>query len=801
MTILAGVALRRFANRHSGFLRRRRRGPQEPRGATPDKGSRVNLALMAFGALFMLQGVVMATRYVERLGTLEPPGATTAVTTNGGPTAEAPTRHDHSDERLLPDPRFWPYPLGERGMRRGLSLTFVVLFVALLLTTLGNANQDLGKVDWTTEWLFSFPATARTLFAAKTFEYAFLNPFAYFSVLPMAFVALWGAGFGWNAIPLALATTVYISAIQAALRLYCETWLRVRCSLSATKNVQAACTALGIIAFYTLLYLVLADAPPDWFRATVFAVPDAIAFVPPCAPVLLLQSGASVGYTLLALAVLAVALGALAVQGAAELVRGGLVPASGPYASRDRHAALGEPRPRWLRGVLGKELRLFVRDRNFLVQTTVVPLLVIGFQMMLNPQWLDAAGGNFDHGATIAFGIGAYAVLSGGLSVITNEGQTLWLLYTFPHRIEEILRRKVALWAGVGLTYAGAVLLLLTLRGGGHSGWALLSGSILALVGVVIYASIAAGLGVLGARLHAQRVQRRMRQSSVYLYLMLASLYSYGIYASAWSSKIAIVVLCTLLACAIWQKVHDQIPFLLDPNDAPPPSISSSDGLIAALVFFVVRGLTAGAMQIASRPSGADKSAALPSLTISQLTIAFVIAGVVTLGGYLAYFAARRIPNLMAALGLAEGADQRFRAPIPYGIALGLPAAALGIGYLQLLEHWPALQGLGAESPLLGADGPNARWWMAGLAVVAAPLVEELLFRGILFRGLRRSFRAVWAVLASAAVFAIVHPPVSWIPVFGLGVITALAVERTRSVWSAVLVHAIYNATVITAAS
>ena len=50
------------------------------------------------------------------------------------------------------------------------------------------------------------------------------------------------------------------------------------------------------------------------------------------------------------------------------------------------------------------------------------------------------------------------------------------------------------------------------------------------------------------------------------------------------------MVLSLLLAFALWQKARDRLPYLLDADVAPPARVSTSDGLIAAMVFFVVAG-------------------------------------------------------------------------------------------------------------------------------------------------------------------------------------------------------------------
>jgi hypothetical protein len=67
----------------------------------------------------------------------------------------------------------------------------------------------------------------------------------------------------------------------------------------------------------------------------------------------------------------------------------------------------------------------------------------------------------------------------------------------------------------------------------------------------------------------------------------------------------------------------------------------------------------------------------------------------------------------------------------------------------------------------------------------------------LIFGGLRRSLGLGASVLASAAIFALVHPAASVIPVFGLGVAAALVYERTGFLLGPMVVHAVYNAAII----
>ena len=75
----------------------------------------------------------------------------------------------------------------------------------------------------------------------------------------------------------------------------------------------------------------------------------------------------------------------------------------------------------------------------------------------------------------------------------------------------------------------------------------------------------------------------------------------------------------------------------------------------------------------------------------------------------------------------------------------------------------------------------------------SAPLFEEFMFRGLVYRGLASSASSRLAIPASALLFALVHPAASMIPVFGLGVGTAWAYRRTGGLMAPMIAHAFYN--------
>lgn len=84
--------------------------------------------------------------------------------------------------------------------------------------------------------------------------------------------------------------------------------------------------------------------------------------------------------------------------------------------------------------------------------------------------------------------------------------------------------------------------------------------------------------------------------------------------------------------------------------------------------------------------------------------------------------------------------------------------------------------------------------WSAVLDVaVVTPLEEELVFRGVVFAGLRARWGGGVAAAASALVFGLVHLPAVVLPTV-LGVVLAVLFARTGSLWPGVLVHALNNA-------
>lgn len=97
-------------------------------------------------------------------------------------------------------------------------------------------------------------------------------------------------------------------------------------------------------------------------------------------------------------------------------------------------------------------------------------------------------------------------------------------------------------------------------------------------------------------------------------------------------------------------------------------------------------------------------------------------------------------------------------------------------------------------------DTPSERLRLALFALVGAPLLEELVFRGLVQRRLELRWGPGPGVLGAAAIFALFH----WLPWvlpvhFFLGLAFGYAVYATRSIWAGVVLHAANNSVALLA--
>lgn len=106
------------------------------------------------------------------------------------------------------------------------------------------------------------------------------------------------------------------------------------------------------------------------------------------------------------------------------------------------------------------------------------------------------------------------------------------------------------------------------------------------------------------------------------------------------------------------------------------------------------------------------------------------------------------------------------------------------------------LPGYGQQDSYLPLFGDDALGLSIGVLFVIfiAPFIEELYFRGFVYRVFTKTWPVWLGSVLTAAVFAFVHFQLaSFIPLFIVGLFLNWAYQRTKSVWTSVALHMLNN--------
>ncbi|QZT37104.1 CPBP family intramembrane metalloprotease [Halosquirtibacter xylanolyticus] len=87
-----------------------------------------------------------------------------------------------------------------------------------------------------------------------------------------------------------------------------------------------------------------------------------------------------------------------------------------------------------------------------------------------------------------------------------------------------------------------------------------------------------------------------------------------------------------------------------------------------------------------------------------------------------------------------------------------------------------------------------SQWVGIAKVVLIGPIIEELIFRGIIMNGFLRNYSKTKAILISALLFGFFHMnPWQFIPATILGVLVGILRAQTGSIWAAIAGHSIHN--------
>jgi membrane protease YdiL (CAAX protease family) len=241
-----------------------------------------------------------------------------------------------------------------------------------------------------------------------------------------------------------------------------------------------------------------------------------------------------------------------------------------------------------------------------------------------------------------------------------------------------------------------------------------------------------------------------------------------------------------------WDDFHPASPYdVYVPRVARPKKWSIVLGLLLYLVgqFSVSLFLPSVLISIgviSSREALSTASGMITAATFWLLIIADIVSVALIVAAVLYFYKDR-----LSSLGLTT---KKLPKALLYGV-VGFVVAfiAAGIVGYPIEQHFgvdPTQQALSQSAtvqtlvPLVILSG-----------IIIAPICEEIVFRGYLYKAFKDRFRPWYAIVMSAALFSAIHlEPLAAVQLFVIGIVLAYVYEKTDNLMAPIALHMLNNA-------
>jgi len=221
----------------------------------------------------------------------------------------------------------------------------------------------------------------------------------------------------------------------------------------------------------------------------------------------------------------------------------------------------------------------------------------------------------------------------------------------------------------------------------------------------------------------------------------------------------------------------------------PPPlttvtwSLWAASGLVALMVVLIVG---AGAVIAAGTAVGLPEDM-LTAITAGLLSMSYgtviLVAWLLTRASGSRFWpavGARAVPVATLVVSALTGA------------VIGRVLAGLWGGLITALDI--EISGADVDPTQLFSPGPLGVVFTVLIAVILAPVAEEIVFRGVLLSALERHWGSGIAVGVSSGVFALMHvSPFAIVPIFLFAIVLGVLFLRTRSLTVCIAAHVLFN--------
>jgi membrane protease YdiL (CAAX protease family) len=234
----------------------------------------------------------------------------------------------------------------------------------------------------------------------------------------------------------------------------------------------------------------------------------------------------------------------------------------------------------------------------------------------------------------------------------------------------------------------------------------------------------------------------------------------------------------------------EETPGNSSPEDLPQRLWNWLDVILITLVSLLILTLGVGILTVASRftseqSASNDGSSLLYNAGLTLIEAVALIGSVYTLGML-------RRKLAWTDIGLRRPKRAWVIAGLSMTLALIPVAGAIAVAIRLLLD-------LPLESPQVDFLVPGNFSWPAAFGMlilggIAVPFAEELYFRGVLYQWIRPRWGKAAGMILSGLAFGALHGEISVAgATFIMGVVLAWFFERSRSLWTPIIIHATYN--------
>ncbi|MDF7797887.1 CPBP family intramembrane metalloprotease [Pontiellaceae bacterium B1224] len=649
------------------------------------------------------------------------------------------------------------------------------------------------------EWLLSHPVHPGAVFLAEMLSPITANP-AYLAAplfSAVLFGITYGGEFGFLAffvigIPLTIAAACFGKSLEIFIML--------------RSNVRKRGATIGLMSWFGyaafILFLFGAYAAPRITNVLGFLFYDLSQTfpIPIILPIIGNWGGASSFWLgMLCCWLLAALLIGLAVLISVRATRKGL---SGNTGSNEPAASSkGE---KWIvrlgrDPLYRKELLWFMRDRSAIVQVFLIPITIASVQLFNLRNVLEHADNAWHTLSGTAVLFGTYFLWILGPKSLTSEGAALWIAQTWPRGMEDLLKAKARLWFLISSIVVSMILLFAAIRFPSDIwklslialGWAAFGRSMAEKCVTLVTITKESG--------ETEKIPAGRRMAAA---LGMLS-FGIGVLTQQWHLAVIGIVYSWITAAAMWQNFRARLPYLYDPwAEKVPPAPTVMHAMIAISVLIEVGAVFTGIFTMAAK-DGNMMAGRMIAYAIISLVVMFVTMGMMA-DRYLAprdtwswnNSVEEKRRNRWLWCGNHSHKSAFFLSCL-LGATLGLLWGLTANGYMVVLGQFDTFSEVIQTLEEFLKAHHETRVIMFIVAVGFAPLAEEYLFRGLLFRALDREWGGWKALIGSSAFFAIYHPPMAWLPVGLMGLLNAWLFKKTGRLAPAVILHMVYNTVVL----